>query len=71
MDCLNFQFILFLSQKEKKKIEAFFSVAILHTGLGTMKPANKFHKPKKKDDTMPAVWKFGVSATTIIPYNVK
>lgn len=35
------------------------------------KPVNKFQKAKKKNTKMNAIWWFGVSATAIIPYNVK
>jgi hypothetical protein len=36
-----------------------------------MKPENKFQKLRKNDIEMPATWCPGVSATSIIPYNVK
>lgn len=42
-----------------------------HTARGMRKPENKFHKLRKKDIRMAAIWWPGVNATTIIPYNVK
>ena len=35
------------------------------------KPENRFQKLRKKDITMATIWGPGVTAITIIPYNVK
>lgn len=46
-----------------------FNLSVL-TVLGIRKPENKFQILMKKDITMAAIWKPGVSATSIIPYSV-